>query len=247
MKKQILLFFILFFLLGTMVGSSQTYSANITAWFYDMKVNLNGTALNFTSSPFVYNGRTYVSLSELSNHLGLDVQWIDSTKTINITSSANSDLAVNTLKYELDRKNLEVNNLKLQLQQKDQQLAILKDTAYDNNDTNNTSSTLGKLEEYLDDNYDRHRNNGRTMYFTYTLRQLSSGDIQVKMYGDFSRTSSYWSDRDTDDFEDFILDICYEIDKKYNEDIEVYVYDKNKAICRNYEYSDSKDRITYSY
>ncbi|MBS3994701.1 MAG: hypothetical protein KGZ33_02805, partial [Alkaliphilus sp.] len=101
MKKRILLLLILIFLLGTIVGRSQGYSSNITAWFYDMKINLNGSALNFTNSPFVYNGRTYVSISELSRHLGLEVQWIDSTKTINLTSSANNDLAVNTLKYEL--------------------------------------------------------------------------------------------------------------------------------------------------
>ena len=183
MKKRILLLLILIFLLGTIVGRSQGYSSNITAWFYDMKINLNGSALNFTNSPFVYNGRTYVSISELSRHLGLEVQWIDSTKTINLTSSANNDLAVNTLKYELDRKNLELHNLKLQLQQKDQQLAILRDTSFNN--SADTDSTLDELEEYLEDNFDRHRNNSRLMSFTYALRQLSNGDIEVEMKGDF--------------------------------------------------------------
>jgi|GEM_PF-6434298 len=245
MKKRILLLLILIFLLGTIVGRSQGYSSNITAWFYDMKINLNGSALNFTNSPFVYNGRTYVSISELSRHLGLEVQWIDSTKTINLTSSANNDLAVNTLKYELDRKNLELHNLKLQLQQKDQQLAILRDTSFNN--SADTDSTLDELEEYLEDNFDRHRNNSRLMSFTYALRQLSNGDIEVEMKGDFTRTSSYWNDRDEEDFEDFIIDIFKEIDREFNEDIELYVYDQNNATCANYEYSDSNNAITYTY
>lgn len=247
MKKGFSLLLVLIFLLGTVVGSTETYSTNITAWFYNIKINLDGSSLALVRKPFVYNNHTYVSINEFAKFLGYDVHWDDKTKTMNLTSSVNNGLAVSTLKYELDRKNLEVNNLKLQLQQKDQQLAVFKDTSYDSTDSGYIRNILNDLEDYLDDSYYRHRNNARNMYFTYSLTQLSSGVIQVKMNGDFKRSTTYWSDRDKSAFKDFILDICKEIDRKLVEDIIVYVYDTDNYTCAYYTYIDSKNEITYSY
>ena len=242
MRKRLVSFIIFAFLLGTIVGTSETYSKNITAWFYDIKINMDGSPLVFSNKPFIYNGHTYVALSEMGQNMGYEALWNEATKTINMSSTENNAFAINTLKYQLDQKTLELNNLKYQLSQKDAELAILRDNHRDNND-DDTSDILDELEDLFEDDFERYYYSGTSFYFSYTVTQLSNDDIRVRMYGDFDRTSSSWRNRNKSNFRDFILDICKEVDKEFNEDAVIIVYDKDKDQAGEYEYSDSKNKI----
>ncbi len=242
MRKRVGIFIIAIFLLGTIVGASETYSKNITAWFYDIKINLDGSALTFSNAPFVYNGQTYVSLNELTEDMGYEVSWNDNTKTMNISSTDNNEFVLNTLRYQLDQKNLELNNLKYQLSQKEAKLALLEDDHYKNDD--DSSDDLDDLEELFEDDYDRYSYYGSSLYFdNYKVTQLSNDDIKIRMYGDFDRNSSDWRNRRESDFRDFILDICKEVDDEFNEDVLVIVYDEDNDTIGEYEYDDSRNKI----
>ncbi|MFZ5968839.1 MAG: stalk domain-containing protein [Bacillota bacterium] len=245
MKKRLLCTFLLVFLLGTTVGASQTYSKTITAWFYNLQINMNGSPMTFTNQPFIYNDHIYVSLNDLSKNLGYTLNWDNDRKIMNITSSTADAVALSTLKYQLEQKNIEVNDLKFQLEQKELQLSMLKD----NTSTSSSSSSddLEDLEDLLADDYEKHYNNGRNLYFTYDVSQLSNDNIRVKMYGDFDRTSSYWTSRSNSTFKNFILDICEEIDKEFNEDVEIIVYDKDKDRTAEYIYDDSDNDLEEAY
>ena len=84
------------------------------------------------------------------------------------------------------------------------------------------------LEDKLDDDYDKYTKGYGTLKFNYDLSERSNGDIKVKMTGDFDRTTSYWSKRDSSDFRAFIEDtICDEIDDEFKEDIQIYIYDED--------------------
>ncbi|WZL73569.1 stalk domain-containing protein [Clostridiaceae bacterium 35-E11] len=245
MKKKILAFTLCFvFVFATIVGFGVGYSQKITAWFYDIKVNIDGASIGFYRQPFIYEGQVYVSLNDLANNLGFTIQWDNENKTMNLSSN-NNRFTVNTLQQQLDQKNLEIANLKFQLSQKEVELDILRD---DDHTSSSSYDDLRDVEKRLEDRYEDHRNDGRTMDFDdYRLSELSNGDIQVKMYGDFDRTSSSWRYRDESDFEDFIEEICEEIDRDFNEDIEVIVYDKDNDRLAEYTYDYSRSRLTEDY
>ncbi|MDF2545606.1 MAG: hypothetical protein K0R93_504 [Anaerosolibacter sp.] len=244
MKKKRFIFILitLMLVLSPSLISGKTISQTITAWFYDIKVNVDGQALNFSSSPFIYNNHTYVSLNDVAAQLGYTIQWDDTNKTMTLASSANHGVALNTLKYDIDRKNLEISNLKYQLQQKELELSMLREPR-SSSSSSTSNTTLSRLEDDLEDDFYRYKDDYVNMRFEYTLTQSSSGDIRVRMDGDFYRSSSTWRNRDSYDFRDFILEICEEIDSEYNEDIDVYVYDEDGYRIGYYEYSDSKNRI----
>ncbi|QXM06758.1 stalk domain-containing protein [Crassaminicella indica] len=245
-KKNVLsLALVLVFVVGTVLGTAAGYSEKITAWFYDIHINLDGKPLGFYSRPFIYNGQVYVSINDIANNMGFGIQWDDKNKTMNLSSNDNNRFSINTLQHELDQKNIEIANLKFQLSQKKVELDILRDNR---TTSSSTRKSLNDLEKKLEDDYDYHRNNGRTLNFdNYDVSQLSNDKIRVCMYGDFDRTSRHWKDRDKSDFEDFIEKICERIDREYNDDIEVIVYDEDNDKTAEYTYDVSRDRLSEEY
>lgn len=247
MKKKFIATLILIFIFSTIIGTTAGYSEKITAWFYDIKINLDSKPLGFYSRPFVYNGQVYVSINDIANNMGFGVQWDDKSKIMNLSSNDNNRFSINTLQNELDQKNLEIANLKFQLSQKKVELDILRDNNTSSS-SSNSNDKLSDLEKKLEDDYDHHRNNSRTLRFdNYTLSQSSNDEIRVRMYGEFDRTDSEWKHSSKSKFKDFIEDICDEIDKKFDEDIEIIVYDEDKDKTAEYSYDESRDRLTEDY
>lgn len=257
MKKKILVFTIaLVFVIGSIISIGDTYSNNITAWFYDIKVSSHGNEWIFNQSPFVYNGTIYVSLDDVAKNLGRTLTLDPQNATYILSPSIlDSDLMDETtlsgLQYRVDRQALEINNLQFQLAQKEAELAVLRnESSYSrSNSSDDIDDILDELEEMLEDDFDRY-DDTRDLYFDrYTLSELSNGDIYVRMYGTFDRSDRAWEDRDKTDFRDFIEEICREINRDIREDIEVRVYDddsyrvaeyfwdeRDKDLERKYEY-----------
>ncbi|CAH2215106.1 copper amine oxidase N-terminal domain-containing protein [Tepidibacter aestuarii] len=235
MKKRILcLTFILILICGTLAFSSG-YTKSITAYFYNIKVSLNGKTLNFSNEPFIYGGNVYVPLRDVSESLGVNVAWDDRNKTVYMHDDGS--LGNNNSSYEIEM-------LKNQLKAKDAEIERLKD------DDDDDDEDLEDLEDKLNDDYDEYTKGYKDLEFEYDLSERSNGDIKVKMTGDFERDSKYWSDRDDKDFRDFIEDeVCDEITDEFREDIQIYIYDEDDDKCAEYEY-DYSDRdldIEYEY
>lgn len=250
MKKRILVFSLAFiFILGSFISLGESYSQTITAWFTDTKISLDGSQWTFASKPFVYNGNIYISLNDISRNLGLTMNMDLVNNVYELTSSGTNDLTLSALKYEVDKQQLEIDNLRFQLAQKDAELAILKDSSYDDDDDDDDDDdVLDDLEDMFEDDYDRYDDDNEDLYFdNYKLYQASDDDIIVKMYGTFDRKSDDWDDRDTSDFRDFIEDICREIDKEFNEDIEVTVYDDDNDKAAEYKWDDSENDLDVEY
>ncbi|WP_099190901.1 copper amine oxidase N-terminal domain-containing protein [Tepidibacter mesophilus] len=234
MKKRILcLTFILTLICGTLAFSSG-YSKSITAYFYNIKVSLNGKTLNFSNEPFIYGGNVYVPLRDISEGLGVNVAWDDRNKTVYIHND--SSLGNTNSSYEIEM-------LKNQLKAKDAEIDRLK-----NDDDDDDDEDLEDLEDKLNDDYDEYTKGYGTLEFDYDLSQLSNDDIKVKMTGDFERTSRYWSDRDYSEFRDFIEDkVCDEITDEFREDIQIYIYDEDDKKCAEYEYDYSDRELDKEY
>lgn len=244
MKKKssfiLILLLCLFLSTGTVVSKSA--SQQITAWFYEIQVILDGKSLMLATQPFIYNNHTYVSINDVAKNLGYTVQWDDKSKTMNLSSSSSDQVALSTMKYELDRKNAEINSLKYQLEQKNLELSILKENR--EYASSSSQTTLSGMENILDDDFYRYSDDDVSMRFSFSLGRQSNEDIIVRMYGNFDRTSSTWRNRYSSDFRSYILGICKEIDYSFNDDVIVYVYDEDDDWIADYKYSDSNNRIT---
>ncbi len=254
MRKKILVFTITFiFIISSIISMGDTYSETITAWFYDIKLSADGNLWNFSQKPFVYNGNIYISLHDVTRNLGktLSLNPENQTYLLNsgiIVSDSSEGSTLSGLQYKVDRQNLEINNLRFQLAQKEAELTVLKDNvSYNNNNDEDIDDVLDELEELLEDEYNRYRDT-RNMYFDrYTLSQLSSGNVYVRMYGTFSRTDNAWDDRDKNDFRDFIEEICEDVNRDVDEDIEVRVYDKNNYNVAEYLWDERDGDLEVEY
>ncbi len=234
MKRKILAFslMLILFCSGAVFGSS--YSKKITAYFYDIKVSLDGKDVAFSSEPFIYDETTYVSLRDVGEALGINVYWDNNNKTIYMHSGGES--YNNTYDIAL---------LQNQLKAKDEEIKKLKDDDDDEDD----DEDLNDVEDTLEDDYDRYTKGDEDLRFTFSLSQRSNDDILIKMYGDFDRTDDAWDDRDDSEFREFIEDICDEVRKDFKEDMEIIVYDedKDKAAEYTYDYSDKDLDIEKEY
>ncbi len=235
------------FLLGTMVGSASTYSKKITAWFYPIRIYVDSVPMSLSSPAFIYNNYTYVPIQDVAKHLNYKTHWNNATKRLNLYSHEGRNLSMNALKSELEQKIFEVSKLKSEISRLKTQLGIREDVNAPGTISSNNDK-LRILRDLFEEKYDRHRNNGRTLYFEkYLLSQLSDDRIRVYIYGNFSRGSNEWRNIKTSVFEDFLDDICLEVNRMFNEDIIIIVYDKDRSSIAEYSYDRKKDKLTRDY
>lgn len=75
-------------------AAAETKQINVD--YDNIKINIDGN--NYVAKdvngnvvePFIYNGTTFLPVRGVANAFGKNVEWDDSTKTVNITSSVNS-------------------------------------------------------------------------------------------------------------------------------------------------------------
>lgn len=67
----------------TAVGAA-TIAKNITVYYRDIKIVVDGIKENPDAEPFIYNGTTYLPVRAVSEALGENVEWDDTTSTVYI-------------------------------------------------------------------------------------------------------------------------------------------------------------------
>lgn len=85
--RKIIIALALILLMGCSVSFGVGYSKQITAWFYNIQIKINGNAIKLSKQPFIYDGAVYVPLRDISNGLGMEASWDDNTKTVKLTSN----------------------------------------------------------------------------------------------------------------------------------------------------------------
>ncbi|PAB56327.1 stalk domain-containing protein [Anaeromicrobium sediminis] len=239
MKKKLIITLIICLILSTVVGVSATYTKKINAWFYNIKVNYNGKNVAFNSAPFIYNGYVYVPINDLAREMGYSYTWHNNSKTMDIYPSTSST-DITALQAELDRKNMEITNLKFQLSQQNLYKSISNDSGSSSSSSN---TSLEDIRRILEEDFDSHKNDGNTLRFKDFKVSKYSNEVLVKMYGDFDKSYSKWEDRDDDDFDDFIEDLCEEVIKYIKKDVIVKVYDDDDDQIKKYTYDYNDERL----
>jgi len=85
--RKIVTTLVIVLLMGCSVSFGVGYSKQITAWYYNIQVKLDGGSLNFSNEPFIYDGRVYIPLRDVTENLGLEVTWDGDTKTVYLASN----------------------------------------------------------------------------------------------------------------------------------------------------------------
>ena len=250
MKRKLLIFLIIgVFAFSGIIGFAEAYSQNIVAWFYDIKFSMDGKQWTFLNKPFVYNGNVYISINDMASNMGLNLQADGANNTYKLDAINNNDLTLSTLKYKVDKQQLEINNLRYQLAQKETELAILKDYKRDDDDDDDDDDIddLNDLEDMLEDDYDRYDDDEDLHFDNYTVYEKSNDDIVVKIYGEFDKYDDDWEDRDKGDFRDWIEEICEEINDEFDEDINIRVYDEDNSRIAEYDWDESDNELDDDY
>jgi len=235
------------FLLGTAVGSASTYSKKITAWFYPIRIYVDNVPLSLSSPAFIYNNYTYVPIQDIAKHLNYKTDWNNATKRLHLYSHEGSNFSQEALRSELEQKIFKISELEAEVNRLKRQLKIQEETS-DSDSSSSNNDKLRTLQDLLEEKYDRHRNNGRTLYFEkYRLSQLSDDTIRVRIYGKFERGSNEWRNMKISEFEDFLRDICSEVNRKFDENIKIIIYDKDGSTIAEYSYDYKKEKMTRDY
>ncbi|MCL1935149.1 MAG: copper amine oxidase N-terminal domain-containing protein [Defluviitaleaceae bacterium] len=72
--------------IGTVTLYAQPVTRNIAVTFNNIRVAINGQVQTLENEPFIYNGRTYLPVADISRALGHTVTWEASTNTVHLTS-----------------------------------------------------------------------------------------------------------------------------------------------------------------
>ncbi len=93
--KNIIAILAVLILMGGSVAFGVGYSKQITAWYYNIQVRLDGRTLNFSKEPFIYSGSIYIPLRDVSKNLNLDVTWNNETKIVDLKSKSMNNIIPN--------------------------------------------------------------------------------------------------------------------------------------------------------
>lgn len=235
--KKIITTLLIILLMGCGVSFGVGYSRQINAWFYDIKVKVNGGYMQLSNEPFIYDGCIYVPLRDISNCLGFQLVWEDDTKIANLTGNGNMPYYN---QYNNNVPNYNYNN------------PNYNNPNYNNPNYNYPYVVANKqsdrdIERKLNQDYEEYTEGTDDLKFEYDVSKESSY-IKIKMEGqNFNKFSTEWKKRDDDDFKDFVEDIGEFAGDQLSDDVTIYVYDKNSKNIAKYEYNEGKNKLTTRY
>jgi DNA-binding protein YbaB len=212
--KNLVVTLLLILLMGCSVAFGVGYSKQITAYFYNIQVKLDGNPLKFSNEPFIYNDSVYIPLRDVSENLGIEVKWDGNTKTVYLAKK------ITTPSYNNYNNSYE--------------------SYYKQQYTFIEKKSIKDIQKKLNDDYEKYKDGEEDLEFKYSLDEKSRY-IKVEIEGqNFKRDSSDWKKRDTKDFRDFIEDIVKLIKDDFEKDIKIFVYDEKNKEAGEYEYDEDK-------
>ena len=104
MKKFILSCLVVSLSIPTVQTLAKTGIFNLQANYNNIKITLDGNPVNTSNEPFIYNGVTYLPVRDVSEAVGLDVEWDSNSKTVKLSSKTN----ISTNNVETSTNNVEI-------------------------------------------------------------------------------------------------------------------------------------------
>jgi len=195
--------------LGLAVGAfGATGAKKLSAIFRNIKLNVNGKVLQTSEEPFIINGRTYVPLRVVSEALGAWVDWNEKTSVITISGASGTK----ALEDQLHQKDIQIIQLQLQIQELQAKLESGTSSSSASDEKN-----IRDLEKELNDDYDRLEG--------IRINDISLSGNKNKVYVtveiDADKNDREWKDIRKSDIEDWLEDLCYDIQRFYDGDTDI--------------------------
>ena len=188
-----------------------TGKKSLSALFKNIKLNINGKVLQTSEEPFIVNGKTYVPLRVVGEALGAWVDWNANTNVVTISGTSGTK----ALEDQLQQKDIQIAQLQLQIED----LQAKLNNSSSNNSSNNSSDDedIDDLEKDLNDEYDKIED--------VDVDKIDlSGDkdkVKVTVEIDADKSDEEWKDVSKSDLEDWLEDLCADIQKFYDDDTDI--------------------------
>jgi hypothetical protein len=82
-------------LLGGLPVLAQARRQNITVYFSNIQVAVDGRSIALAQPPFVYDGRTFLPVRDVADAVGFDATWEEATNTVHLTSRTSAGAVPN--------------------------------------------------------------------------------------------------------------------------------------------------------
>lgn len=193
-------------LAGSVVAAGGT-TKSIKAIFSNIQLfDSKGQIIPSDSEPFIVNGRTFVPLRAIVEALGVNVDW----------DPATNNITIGAVKNAMQEKDIQIAQLQLKIAELQAQL--------DGNSSSSSSSSsssddadIKDLEKDLEDDYDKLEG--------IKIKDISlSGDerkVTVTIKLSVEKSDDEWEDLSKKDIEDWLEDLCDDIQKFYDDDTDI--------------------------
>lgn len=237
--KKTTVLVLLFTLALSLVTYSKTYSRNITAWFNNIQVVLDGKALNLSSEPFIFENKVYVPIEELSDDLYVNVDYDDEEKKLSINTNrpyaADSNLPI---AYQKEN---ELALLRHQNQELQKEIDLLKNDKYKGAEIN----TIAEMESYLKENF-KHIEDVNTKIQLVNIAKNRFALNIIFSYFDITK----WNVLERRTIENYVDDINYAIRDLYNSEAQIEGSIRHDSTYNNTKlvsYYTRGDRLYYDF
>lgn len=199
---------VLFFTLAfSLAAYSRAYSRNITAWFNNIQVVLDGKSVDLGAEPFIFDNRVYVPIEELADKLYMNVNYDEKEKKLSINSNrpyaSDSNLPV---AYQKEN---ELFFLRVQVADLKKELEILKGGRFPYRDINNAAD----MEKYLNEHLKEIEG------INTSIRLLSLGGDRYRLSVVFKYSDlTEWNLLGRRDIEGWVDDLFYAVRELFNEE-----------------------------
>lgn len=195
--------------LFTSPSFTQTYSRNITAWFNQIVVKLDGEEIPLKNEVFIYNDRVYLPIEELADRLYMNVSYDQDRGILSLQSNrlnvTNPDASVVPVAFQ---KNYQLENLQNRIAELETELSLLKGSSI----PYKKITTVAEMESYLNSNFKKLKD------LTMKIKLTSLGNHQYKLEAYYtSDDSNKWSSLDRRDIEGWIDDAFFAIRELFDE------------------------------
>jgi len=218
---------------------TQSYSRNISAWFNNIKVQIDGTEVILDTEPFVFNDNLYLPASLLTRGLNLDYIYTPEKNTVNIQTFGMLDSNPETsLTPIVQQKNYEIQNLTRQLESIEKELHTLKNGRFPYRNI----STVGQMETYLRDHFKDLNGVSMSIQLTYL------GSNKYRIVATSGNSYPNLSELDRRDIEGWIEDMFYSIRELYDAKANVEGYIRRNNYSSNHaSYYTNGNKLYFSF
>lgn len=240
--KKMTVLVLLFTLALSVASYSRTYSRNITAWFNNIQVVLDGKSLNLSNEPFVFENKVYMPIEELSDALYMNYAYNDKDGTITIDSNRLNVTSPNSSAIPIAyQKENEVFYLKAQVDALSKELDLLKSGRY----PYSKITTVAEMEKYLNENFKKLED------ITTTIKFIGLGRNKYRLSVEFNFTDlSKWNLLGRRDVEVWVDDIFYAVRELFNKQAEIEGIVRHNSSIYNTDlvaYYTRGDRLYYDF